>query len=196
MAKNLIYTLQDPISLEVRYVGLSTQGVIRSKQAHKGYCKSWVQSLKKLDLKPIVNVLQQWDCISIGELNQAEVYWIAYFRNNGSPLTNLTTGGDGQGSRPVSEETRRKISEKLKGRKLPAEHCKSMSAALKGRTISSEHRDKLSSASKGKPKSDKTKENMSKARTGRKFNPRSEETKAKIAASIKLHWETKRKPSK
>ncbi len=185
MANNIIYILQDPISFEVRYVGLSTQGVVRSKQSHKGHCKSWIQSLKKIGLKPIVRVLQQWDCISIEELNKAEIYWISYFQGNGSPLTNLTTGGEGQGSRPVSEETRRKISEKLKGRKLPAEHCKRMSIALKGRAVSQEHRDKLSAASKGKSKSPEHVSKIVEAKTGSKWGHHSEESKNKIANSLR-----------
>lgn len=56
--------------------------------------------------------------------------------------------GPGSAGKPLSEEHKRKISEKLKGRKCSDEHRKNISNATKGKIISEEHRRKLSIASK------------------------------------------------
>jgi group I intron endonuclease len=67
------------------------------------------------------------ECID-DSINEREIYWIAYFdstnRNNGY---NLSRGGE-----EIKEETRRKLSEALKGNK----HCV-------GRVVSEETRKKL-----------------------------------------------------
>lgn len=70
-----------------------------------------------------------------------------------------------------SEESKRKMSEWQKGKKLTIEHREKLSNAHKGKVISDEHRKKISNTLKGKkrpPFSDEWKRNMSLAKSGNK----------------------------
>lgn len=121
---------------------------------------------------------------------------------------NMTDGGEGVSGRksPHSEETKRKmsatkigkevsnevrkkISEKLKGQKLSEETKKKMSESKIGKIKSEEHKNKLSESLKGRtsPNKDKifseeTKKKMSEAQKKRfANNPLSEETKKNMS---------------
>jgi group I intron endonuclease len=63
---------------------------------------------------------------------------------------NGTKGGDGTVGRIHSEETKKKISELLKGNKRSEETKKKLSKAHKGKKLSEEHKRKLSKSSRGK----------------------------------------------
>jgi hypothetical protein len=100
-----------------------------------------------------------WEQIDMAEtaeeLNNKEIEWIAFYKANDPQYGyNISKGGPGRGCRP-SEETRKKMSESLKGK--PAwnrgrtgvyteEQLKRMSKAQKGRIITDEHRHKISIA--------------------------------------------------
>lgn len=86
---------------------------------------------------------------------------------------------------PLSEETRKRISEAHKGKKISEETKRKISEAHKGKKLSEEHRRKLSEANKGKI-------------SNRKGCKLTEETKRKISESHKgIHpsEETNRKRS-
>ena len=85
---------------------------------------------------------------------------------------NLAFGGRGGKHSP---ETRRKMSESLKGHKNPNF----------GKKHSVETRRKISEALKGKPLSLQTREKMSKLRKGKPGKPQSPETKRKISEALK-----------
>lgn len=51
---------------------------------------------------------------------------------------------------PCSEETKKKLSNKLKGRKISEENKKKVSQFFKGKSLSAEHRKKISIACKGR----------------------------------------------
>ncbi|WP_160309003.1 NUMOD3 domain-containing DNA-binding protein [Anaeromyxobacter sp. PSR-1] len=94
-------------------------------------------------------------------LDTAEIRWIALYRQQELDLTNSSDGGGGRrGPRktPVSEETRRRISEAKKG--TPAWN--------KGKQLSAEYRKKLSENHRGM--------------TGKK---QTAETRAKISAALR-----------
>jgi nitrate reductase alpha subunit len=96
-------------------------------------------------------------------------------------------------------ETKQKMSEAGKGRKLPPfseEHRKNMSEARKGMKLSEEHRKKISKAGKGRKASEATRKKLSEARKGIKF---SNEHKKKLSIERKKRItteETKQKMSK
>ena len=75
----------------------------------------------------------------------------------------------------MSEETRRKRNEALKGRTFTAETRRKMSEAMKGRTLSNETRKKLSEAAKGE----------NNPNFGKKV---SEETRRKLSEAAKRQW--------
>lgn len=106
-------------------------------------------------------------------------------------LCNLTTGSEGH-TKSHSEETRRKISQTMKGRLVSKETGRKIGLAKKGqkyKPFSIETRRKMSIAHTGKIVSTETRHKLSIANTGEK-NPmygktHSEETKQKISMSLK-----------
>jgi hypothetical protein len=70
-------------------------------------------------------------------------------------LRNMTAGGEGCSGRIFSQETKNKISKKLKGIKKSEEHRKKLSEAAKKRKASKETREKMSKAMAGKMSKEK-----------------------------------------
>lgn len=73
-----IYTLADPKTLEIKYIGKTIKTLNRRLSTHlqdsKKYnhkCANWIKSLK---YKPIIELIEEVD-ISIA--NNTEIYWIA-----------------------------------------------------------------------------------------------------------------------
>lgn len=81
-------------------------------------------------------------------------------------LVNMTDGGEGCYGRIISNETRLKISNSNKGKKIPKEIVEKIRLKLIGKKHSQETKSKISLASKGKPKSKEHIENFAKARKG------------------------------
>jgi len=97
----------------------------------------------------------------LDELHLAEQFWVTVYREEGKILYNFTVPGRSPMlGREHTEESRRKISEALKGRTLSEEHCRKMSETLKGRPKSEETCRKLSKANKGKHHTEETKRKL------------------------------------
>lgn len=146
------------------YVGITCRPKIRWKE-HRGAAKGTKQGAFRVHRSIAKHGVDahRFDVVETfptrSEASEAEQWWIAYLRSLGAYVLNLTTGGEG-GARlssetcakmsasrmghPTSEETRRKISEAQKGRKLPAHQVE----AMKNRTFSAETRAKMSAAKK------------------------------------------------
>lgn len=187
-----IYTLADPRTDLVRYVGKTTMSLPKRLSRHLGDARrglsthkdNWLRGLLADGLKPRVSVLETGE----GEdtWQEREKFWIAFYRAWGGHLTNHHDGGNGTSvvkNRVMSEQTRAKIAATLTGRKyteeqkaahqkqyqsVSAETRKKQSDSLKGRVFSEEHRAKLSLRARMKaPISDETRRKMSAAqRTG------------------------------
>lgn len=147
-----VYTLSNPISKEVRYIGKTCSPLTQRLNEHIYECKrsrrkstNWVKSLLNKGLIPLIEVLDECTCEEVCNL---ETYWIYQFKCWGFNLTNHTTGGEGgyrietpeekerrrekfRGEknpfygRHHSEETKKKISEASRGRKMPLSHIES-----------------------------------------------------------------------
>ncbi len=98
--KFIIYGLQDPRTLEVRWVGQSKNGLRRPEGmlgktvvAKNTYgCGDWLRELKALNIRPSIVVLEELN--SIDSLNAAERKHIAAWRAKiGDRLTNIAKGG-------------------------------------------------------------------------------------------------------
>lgn len=175
-----IYSLTDPRTGEVRYIGKTINLEIRlalhmceKKNTHKN---QWIAQLRLLGLKPLIQVVEIIHDSNDQDWQERERYWIEHFSKI-SPLTNLDSGG--RNGQLKSEETRAKIRAKALGRKQSPESIAKMKAT-KLATLTPERRENIAAAKRGKKWSDERKAAHSLALKGRKH---SEETRAKISAA-------------
>jgi len=147
-----IYSLAHPITNEIRYIGKTCNPLKQRLNEHIYECKrsrrrttNWLKSLIKQDLIPIIEEIEECSCELACEI---ESYWINQFNQWGFNLTNHTMGGEGgyryetpeeneirrtkfRGvenpfyGKTHSDETKKKISEAGKGRKMPPSHIES-----------------------------------------------------------------------
>jgi hypothetical protein len=139
-----IYTLTDPISKEVRYIG-KTKNIEKRYYKHiterrnNTYKEQWIGGLKKKGLLPIIEIL---DIVDEDNWMFWETWWILIFKSWNIKLTNISTGGEGG---PLSDETKNKIRlSKIGGKgrlgtKNTEESKLRMSIARKGKKQTKEH---------------------------------------------------------
>jgi predicted GIY-YIG superfamily endonuclease len=133
--KVYIYTLEHPVTKEVRYIGKTKNpkerfhnhcNKLHNKHTHK---RNWINSLRNQGLKPKMNILDE---VTESEWKYWEKFWIEQFRQWGFNLVNHTSGGDGlttgnqtsfkKGREPWNKglspslETRNQIRESLLGK--------------------------------------------------------------------------------
>lgn len=98
METTYIYTLSDPRTNEIRYVGKTNNPAQRLK-AHMNNCRdkgthkrNWIQSLRCLGLKPILEIIDE---VPIESWQFWEQWWYQILKGWGFRLVNSTIGGDG-----------------------------------------------------------------------------------------------------
>jgi hypothetical protein len=152
----IIYTLEHPLTGEIRYVGKTSRSIKARYYQHicvssdSSYRANWIKSLNKVNLKPIIKELDV--CESDG--NDLERYWISQFKAWGFRLVNLTDGGEG-----------------VSGYKRDAEFSARMSNVHKGKEVSDITRDKIRESILGSKLSDLTKLRISEACKGKGNKP-------------------------
>lgn len=114
MIKYKIYTLSNPLTNEIRYIG-QTQNTLKSRlQCHlnrkdKTYRTNWIQSLLKDNIIPEIKLIcETTDYKTCLEL---EIFYIKKYKDEGYRLVNATDGGDGCIGYKHTEETKKKLSE-------------------------------------------------------------------------------------
>lgn len=117
--KTYIYTLADPKTKEIRYVGKTTNlkrrayqhfNVKISKKLGNKHLGNWLLFILNSGNLPIMEVLEECESNWV----ESEQYWIEQFKCWGFHLLNITKGGEGFGHKH-SEETKRKMSLSQKG---------------------------------------------------------------------------------
>lgn len=161
-----IYTLSNPDTNEIRYVGKTVSKLEyrlalhiseAKKDVNKSHKNSWIISLLKQGLKPVIELLDE---ISYNrDWEWLEQYWISQMKSWNFNLINMTDGGDGNKNQKFSKET-------IEKRKLK----------IIGIPRSSYVRIKISNSHKGKKLSESTKEKLRIANLGKRY---SKETKFK-----------------
>ena len=118
-----IYTLTDPITNTVRYIGqtnnlnrrlnghIQTSLNMNSKKSNT-HKSCWIRKLLNQNTKPIINIIHE--CIDYEESNFYEKYYITKYTNEGFNLTNSYHSDVTE----FSKETREKISKFKTGKKL------------------------------------------------------------------------------
>jgi hypothetical protein len=87
---NYIYTLMDPVSNQIKYVG-KTDNISGVLESHLSESKNkikrihfWIQGLLELGLKPIVEIIDEIE----SEIEPNEQYWIGQIKSWGFDLVN------------------------------------------------------------------------------------------------------------
>lgn len=200
----IVYTLNDPETQAVRYVGWTVNKRTRfrdhikpSQLVKATHRDRWIASLIDRGLKPVMvevdaGVGRAWA--------DAERRWIAHYRTAGADLTNHTDGGEGTPGRYHTDKAKAAMSAKRKGvkphpnaiaatvalatgRKDSPEKIQARMAAVRGVPKSPEHRKKLAAALRGRKATLESRANQSSAQKGLKHGSMSDEQKAKISAA-------------
>ena len=176
MSAVCIYTLSDPRTNEVRYVGKTWQSLekrllnhIQSSKKSKDHRSNWINSLLKKNLNPKIEILA---ICNRDDWQTEEIYWIKLLKFLGCNLVNQNNGGLGNSGNKLSKTSRTKISKSLTGLKQNNETIQKRISKLKGRKQSSDHIEKSrQSRLKLKRKlSEQHKNILSKANKGKKLS--------------------------
>lgn len=119
---SLIYTLADPRTGEIRYVGKTDRDPAvrvaqhvndaKNKRTHRG---NWVRSLLNAGVRPVFEAVEE---VPKKEWEFWEQHWIQQFKGWGFDLVNTHKGGTG-GTIAHSEETKRRIGDANRGKSMP-----------------------------------------------------------------------------
>lgn len=118
-----IYTLSDPITMEIKYVGQTNEpkrrfndhissSINENSDLYNTYKARWIRKLISNDLMPIIKIIEE--CENLEQSNLREKYHIDKFTNEGCRLTNSYVSDVTE----FSKDTKEKMSNAKKGKKL------------------------------------------------------------------------------
>jgi hypothetical protein len=153
----VIYGLADPFTGHLRYIGKTATTFRRRFDAHLGDarrgvrrpCADWIGALLRKGSQPEMFEIEA--CPPGYDWEEAEQFWIAYFRSIGCNLLNLAIGGGG-----------------ALGWQAPPDTKKRMSAARMGKRMSEETKQKIGAANSGRPHTEKQRQLNGDAHRGEK----------------------------
>ena len=118
-----LYILKDPNTYEVRYVGMTTNPKTRlsvhirgSKYHTRNPKETWIHGLLLNGQKPIMEVIET---CQQGTWEVRERFWIDFYKQEGYDLTNLASGGYGQGDSKPKTKSRITKRVSIKNRTIP-----------------------------------------------------------------------------
>lgn len=171
-----IYVLRCPLDKTPRYIGKTDHPDrrlrvhLRDSRTAQTHCGRWVNNLRQKNLNPEMEIL---DVVPDNEADFWEREYIQNFLELGSPLTNLTLGGDGASpgeSNPMFG--RRGVAHPAFGYRHTPEALQRMRASKKG----------YKNPAFGKPPSEEARARQIAGQTGRKA---SLETRLRISLATK-----------
>jgi len=124
--QTFVYGLCDPDTNELRYIGLTSCGIRRIKNHYNdslleykhSAIKKWVKHLRLQNKVFNVIYIEYFDKDGL-HVDEAEVFWIQYFRSIGARLLNHEKGGRVRGNLHHYKDSKAKA---LKGRKKTKTH--------------------------------------------------------------------------
>jgi len=155
MKTGTVYTLSNPITEEIFYVGQTYKSLVSRLDGHVGDSKRYntnvckkIRELRSKKIKPIIKELEQSNDQS--SLDFLEIYYISLFKSWGFILENQTFGGKGKAARGFnpSKETRKKWSINRTGEGNP----------FYGKTHTDEVRRLISITNKGRKRTEEFKQ--------------------------------------
>lgn len=171
-----IYSLSDPNTNEIRYIGKANNIKYRFwahlhearndlRNLHK--C-NWIKSLLTEGKKPIINIVEK---VSYDSWKEREIYWIAEFKSRGCNLINKTEGGE---CGVISENCKLALSKSKRGHvKGTFRHSEETKAIIREKrahqVITEEQKRSVSEKMKNVQKTETHRQNISKGRMGMKF---------------------------
>jgi hypothetical protein len=175
-----IYTLSDPDTGEVRYLGKTFNPKSRmanhlcsAKKNPRSHVRCWIKSVLNRGDMPTIEVIDECDSYTGSELEKS---YIRVYRAVGVRLTNCRDGGDAfDGVRPtskkiVSEETKQRHREAALRRGVSERLLKAGASCRVGSKLSEAHKKAISDANRH-PKSEQTISRMRAAQKARFSDP-------------------------
>lgn len=191
--KHIIYTLVDPNTKETRYVGRTSNQIVRYSDHHhlpdlqaNTHKNNWIKSLLKNGQKSEMVIIKEYGTAE--ELINAEEYWYNFFISQGANLTN-DPKSIGSGAWPRQHT-------KLKGENHPMYGRRGKDNPLYGKPRPPEVKAKISagnkgvSRSKGKITSEETKKKISLSKKGKTFSAEHKQKLSEAKQGIKQAPET------
>jgi group I intron endonuclease len=215
MSSGTIYGIKLAGNKEVRYIGMTTKDIKQRMKEHKkaarlgkGYpVYDWIRKHGEDNIE--IFIVEK----VVDSLETREIYWIDYYKKQGSRLLNLTDGGSGPNGHVWTKEQRERHSLKMKevvNRPEVAEKIKKNRPIVYGRKHSEEQKKKWSEQRKGsitgeknpnyrkfgpahpsygRKLSEETKQRLSEQKRGKNNpnygKPLSEETRKKLSVAQK-----------
>lgn len=190
-----IYTLIDPATGAIRYVGKSADPIkrlavhiARARSGCETHCRRWIAKCLASGVVPLIDVV---DCADDHRAaNEAERRWIMDLKAAGVQLTNLTIGGDGRarGSR-LRQETRDRMSAARRGKPLTQKAVEAGRLAKLGKSRPRSALEPMWNANRGRKQSPAEIAKRIAKTKGRVLRPagwkHSTESKARIGAASK-----------
>lgn len=195
METYIIYTLEDPITNKIRYVGYTKTSLTKRLKSHlknvseaESKNRKWNKRLSWIKSVGSPIIIELDSCHTKEEACWLECYWINQLIQWGFNLTNMTSGGDGGDTFSMLSSTdkqlvRGKLSRNALGRTRTESQINSWRESIKtsGHWLS---KPDAIHPMKGKHHSKETKLKLSKASSGRLF---SEEVKLPLRGKVPVN---------
>ena len=119
----VIYKITNKLDGKI-YIGKTARTLEERMKEHRWSNELYIdRAIRKYGINAFeVSVVEE--CADSNELNEREIFWIAFYNCKNPNGYNMTDGGDGGAGHVVSEEAKKKISEFHKGRKKSEKTCK------------------------------------------------------------------------
>jgi hypothetical protein len=143
-----VYGIQDPFTLELRYIGATKKKLGQRLAGHvyrarvsapsQQAFRDWICSVLERGARPLIFEIEKLE--TADELAEAEIFWIAYWRGVGANLTNVAIGG--RGVSMIGRDARLAIAACKIGTKMTPEQRAANAARLKAAWATPEHRER------------------------------------------------------